>query len=368
MGVHKELIQLPNGTTKERWRVDFTWKYPDGKQARIRELSPIQNKRGAEEHERQLRFALQLGTYKQALPPKVETLSEFLPQYWAYAKLHHKASNLHDKENRLRRDVLPVLGDKPIDQIGVADKDKLASKLKERGLQASTINNSLGALGSILRYAEEIEVIDSAPASRFLKVPEAKFDFFTFEEYDRILAVAPDVRSSERLAKLLISGDAGLRLGEVRALGWDDIDFVAGHLTVNYAFWRKIKGPPKGGRSRKIPMTERLKRELLSIRHLKGPLVFCNDDGSLLSADAFDGVIERLSKRAGLRSIGWHGLRHTFCSHLAMRGATTKAIQELAGHQSLMTTQRYMHLAPSHLREAIRLLEPTKGSAEIVTT
>jgi integrase len=368
MGVHKELVKLQNGTTKERWRVDFTWKHPDGSQVRIRELSPIQNKRGAEEHERQLRFALQLGTYQQAQPPKVPTLKEFVPQYWAYAKLHHKASTLHNKENRLRRDVLPVLGDKPIDHIGVADKDKLASKLKERGLKASTINNSLGALGSILRYAEEIEVIDSAPASRFLKVPEAKYDFFTFEEYDRILKVAPDIRSSERLAKLLVSADAGLRLGEVRALKWEDIDFVAGHLTVNHSYWRKIIGPPKGGRSRKIPMTERLKRALQSVRHLKGPLVFCNDDGALLSSEAFDGVIDRLSKRAGLRNIGWHGLRHTFCSHLAMRGATTKAIQELAGHQSLMTTQRYMHLAPSHLREAIRLLEPQSGPADSLTT
>lgn len=159
--------------------------------------------------------------------------------------MHHKASTLHDKENRLRRDVLPRLGDKPIDQIGVADKDKLASSLKERGLKASTINNSLGALGSILRYAEEIEVIESAPASRFLKVPEAKFDFYTFEEYDRILAVAPDVRSPERLARVLVSGDAGLRLGEARALKWEDIDFVAGHLTVNHAYWRKVIGPPK---------------------------------------------------------------------------------------------------------------------------
>jgi site-specific recombinase XerD len=65
----------------------------------------------------------------------------------------------------------------------------------------------------------------------------------------------------------------------------------------------------------------------------------------------------RLVKRAGLRPIGWHDLRHTFCSHLAMRGASPKAIQELAGHSDLKTTMRYMHLAPSHLREAIHLLE-----------
>jgi integrase len=49
--------------------------------------------------------------------------------------------------------------------------------------------------------------------------------------------------------------------------------------------------------------------------------------------------------------------RHTFCSHLAMRGAPTRAIQELAGHSDIATTQRYMHLSPASLDAAIRLLE-----------
>jgi integrase len=54
---------------------------------------------------------------------------------------------------------------------------------------------------------------------------------------------------------------------------------------------------------------------------------------------------------------GVHILRHSFCSHLAMRGAAGKAIQELAGHQDLTTTQRYMHLSPAARESAIRLLE-----------
>ena len=64
----------------------------------------------------------------------------------------------------------------------------------------------------------------------------------------------------------------------------------------------------------------------------------------------------RLARRAGVES-GVHTLRHTFCSHLAMRGAPARAIQELAGHQSLGTTQRYMHIRPAAIEEAIELLE-----------
>jgi integrase len=63
-------------------------------------------------------------------------------------------------------------------------------------------------------------------------------------------------------------------------------------------------------------------------------------------------------RRVGLvEDSSLHALRHTFCSHLAMQGATAKAIQELAGHEDLATTQRYMHLSPAHKDAAIRLLD-----------
>jgi integrase len=65
----------------------------------------------------------------------------------------------------------------------------------------------------------------------------------------------------------------------------------------------------------------------------------------------------RASRRAKLSQDGVHILRHTFCSHLAMRGAPPRAIQELAGHRELGMTQRYMHLSPTVLDSAIRLLD-----------
>ena len=72
-----------------------------------------------------------------------------------------------------------------------------------------------------------------------------------------------------------------------------------------------------------------------------------------------------------LRNNGPHILRHTFCSHLAMRGAATRAIQEVAGHQDIGTTQRYMHLSPAAIRSAIDLLEqpaPAASRGDIVET
>jgi integrase len=67
--------------------------------------------------------------------------------------------------------------------------------------------------------------------------------------------------------------------------------------------------------------------------------------------------VRRAARRAQIAKSGVHRLRHSFCSHLAMRGAPARAIQELAGHQDLTTTQRYMHLSSAALEGAIRLLD-----------
>ena len=66
-------------------------------------------------------------------------------------------------------------------------------------------------------------------------------------------------------------------------------------------------------------------------------------------------------RKAGLREIGWHVLRHTFASHLAMRGAPLKAIQELLGHATIQMTMRYAHLAPEVVNETVRLLDAPSG-------
>jgi hypothetical protein len=82
-------------------------------------------------------------------------------------------------------------------------------------------------------------------------------------------------------------------------------------------------------------------------RHLKSKRVLCLGDGSPLTQDVVGEYVRKAGRKANLPASGAHRLRHTFCSHLAMRGAPARAIQELAGHQDLMTTQRYMHLSPS---------------------
>jgi site-specific recombinase XerD len=117
---------------------------------------------------------------------------------------------------------------------------------------------------------------------------------------------------------------------------------------------------PKGGRLRYVPLTKRLTDALRDSRHLRGARVLCDAEGKPLTQKVVQVMLRRAARRANVKP-GVHILRHTFCSHLAMRGAPVRAIQELAGHQDLGTTQRYMHLSPAAIEAAIRLLETTSG-------
>jgi integrase len=118
----------------------------------------------------------------------------------------------------------------------------------------------------------------------------------------------------------------GLRIGELRALRWEDVDLVAGRLTVRRAVAKNDVGTPKSGRKRTIELGHEIQAGLKKDRHLRSELVFCCDDGLMLTENECKHPMRRACKRAGLRLIGWHALRHTFASHLMMRGAPLKAV------------------------------------------
>src|SRR6185503_16687175 len=123
-------------------------------------------------------------------------------------------------------------------------------------------------------------------------------------------------------------------------------DLVAGKLVVRQSVYDGVIGTPKGGRPREIPLGDDILCTLEAARHCKGQYVFCGPGGAMLTKGECKHPLRRAYTRAGLRQIGWHVLRHTFASHLAMRGVALKAIQELLGHATIDITMRYAHLTP----------------------
>ena len=150
-----------------------------------------------------------------------------------------------------------------------------------------------------------------------------------------------------------------MRVGELLALKWQDCDLLAGRLVVRRSLWNGIEGSPKGGRTREVPLNEVALSTLKSLRHLRGQYVFCKEDGARLSHSEVKSIVPLVCHRAGLlKRLTMHGLRHTFASHLVMRGVALKAVQELLGHATIDMTLRYAHLSPDVKRDAVRLLEP----------
>lgn len=336
-----------------KWYADFRFHHANGRVERIRRRSPIQSKAGAEQFEHELRTSL---SGPARTTKEVPAFSAFAEEFMkTYAVANNKPSEQQSKACILFHHLIPAFGDKRLDEIKMHAIEVLKADLLARGKSRKRVNNVLACLGKMLRYAHEVELIDNVPRIKLLKLPPQKFDFLTFEELERLLDAVKDNR--ERRALFLLGAESGLRMGEIIGLEWGDVDFVSGKITVRRSEWRGIVGSPKGGRERQIPMTVRLAAALRAHRHLRGERVFCQDDGSSFTHGIVEAAIRFARKRAGLRHVGCHVLRHTFCSHLAMRGAAPKAIQELAGHTTLTMTLRYMHLAPSALREAIGLLD-----------
>ena len=147
-----------------------------------------------------------------------------------------------------------------------------------------------------------------------------------------------------------------MRLGELFGLDWSAVDFQRRMVAVRQSFVRGNFGTPKSNKIRHIPLTDDVCLALYESRKPSG-LIFHREDGTPLSQHIAERALHRACNRAGLPLIGWHALRHTFASDLASEGVSMRAIQELLGHSTIVMTQRYAHLAPSSLRDAMTVLE-----------
>ena len=393
-GVDWKGLEMPVRRTPDgRWRYRVVVDLPNGQQIRISGSAPRHNnnKDAAKQVEKDhiLRALAESEAAMKEPPKEIPTVEEFSNIYLEVSQLKNKPSSVDTKEMLLRMHIKPKLGKLKLDAVSyaviedfkialaktpVANAAKILGALKRaesdssrrveglRMLSPKTINNCLTVLRRMLVIAYKRGLIEKVPEVEWLKTPKPEFDFFTFEEAERLLAAA----QGEWRTMILVGLRTGMRQGELLALRWEDVDLIAGRITVRQnAVWGVI-GTPKSGRGREIALGEEVLAALKAHRHLRGALVFCAMDGSMLTSGEMKSPLWRACKRAALRRISWHVLRHTFASHLAMRGAPLKAIQELLGHATIMMTMRYAHLAPEIARDAVRLLDGPSGRGKAV--
>jgi len=332
---------------------------------------------GADEAERrEVARVLNTGEVKKAPPsPKKEvpTVREFSKTFIETSQIKNKPSSVDAKNAILACHLLPLIGNLTLDKItyAVIEDLKLALSKKTitrvdekkrdtaRTLSPKTINNCLVVLRRMLVVARKRGLIEYVPDFEWLKFAQPDFDFLDFNEADRLIAAA----QGQLRTMILVALKTGMRHGEILALRWQDVDLVAGRITVRQNVVRGRIGTPKSGKPREIPLGDDVRAALKAHRHLKGLLVFCDAGGHMLTDSEHAKPLVYACKRAGLRPVSWHVFRHTFASHLAMRGATLKVIQELLGHASIVMTMRYAHLAPEVSRDAVRLLDSARSGS-----
>ncbi len=220
--------------------------------------------------------------------------------------------------------------------------------LRNSVLKPDRIRQHLAALKFL--YAKTLGRPEMVAFLTFPSTPRKLAPVLSVEEVERVLGALEMVKYRVLFTTMYA---AGLRITEVCQLKITDIDADRGVIHVRCA---------KGKKERLVMLPPRLLTILraywvqerppkpwlfVSTRDPSKPIVVSTTRKAFEHAT----LVARLSKKATP-----HALRHTFCSHLAMRGAAPKAIQELVGHSTLTMTLRYMHLAPSALCEAIDLL------------
>lgn len=222
----------------------------------------------------------------------------------------------------------------------------------------ASINQVLKLLRTILNTALAWDVINKVPrVGRVTSVQTTDFDGnFLGEEEERALLDACREKMPRFYPFVLLALRAGMRVGEMLALTWEDIDLEGGLIHVN----RSGEGGPKGGRGRSIPVSGELNGAL---RAFSGyGLVFPR-----LNARTANRKLKRLLNVVNInRNVSVHGLRHTFATRLLQRGVDIRTVQVLLGHASLSMTMRYLHVVPGKDREAVDLLDyPGDGFIQV---
>jgi integrase len=282
-----------------------------------------------------------------------------------------KPSTVRAVEIAVRVHFTAFFGDRAIHTIRRQDVDALALQMaqsgarsRSRGLKPKSIRNYLGILSGLFEYARRRELVRENPVSLIdlPAVPHSEeIRFLTPAEVRQLVdAVADGPYAVIDRTLFLTAAMTGLRMGELRALRWRDIDRSAARVRVRRNYVRGEFGTPKSRRSeRSVPLARTVAHaleDLHSISQRPGPegLVFPDplvggplDDNAI--RDRFRTALGAAELEASHR---FHDLRHTFGTAMAAAGMPMRTLQELMGHRDLATTQRYADYAPSHQEAA----------------
>jgi integrase len=223
------------------------------------------------------------------------------------------------------------------------------------GLSNRSKNKLLIQLHGIFRRAQIVWGLPVNPLARGEKHPmrpSGDIQVFSPEEVWALVRAAASERDG---ALYLTAAFTGLRLGELLALRWRDVDFAGATIRVRTSWAGRALTTPKSGRVRSVPMAPDVATALAGLGRREfwvadDDLVFAGELGTYLDGSALRRRYKAALEAAGLRSLRFHDLRHTFGTRMIAK-ADIRRVQEWMGHADIQTTMRYLHYAP-HAEDA----------------
>ncbi|MDY0270647.1 tyrosine-type recombinase/integrase [Trichloromonas sp.] len=292
------------------------------------------------------------------------TFGEYFTTRYLPLQFDHGKKSAAKEEQLYRLHIAPILAKFSFAEIMPLHIEKIGKSMKDKGLSPKTIAYAYAVIRQAWNLANNDDVTDRQHPTRKVKKPKLnnKRERFISEEEETILLEALKKRSMTTHDMAIMSLDTGARWGELAALTWQNVDLEA--CTARLM-------DTKAGDNRTIHTTTARVKEMLDRRKTtaKSPFVFPALGGEMQKQTnvVFSRVVTDLGLNDGItdprQKVCFHTLRHTFASRLAMAGVPLYTIARAMGHHTIAMTERYAHLAPDVLRDAMVHLEKQPAAA-----
>jgi integrase/recombinase XerD len=295
-------------------------------------------------------------------------LNAFIPDFEAYLRVEKSLSDnsieayIHDI-SKLVTFLSYIKADPAPGQIEVSHLQQFVQWCSELGMNARSQARIVSGIKAFFKYLLLEDIIEKDP-SELLETPRIGRklpEVLSLEEIDVLIETIdlskPEGHRNKAILETLYS--CGLRVSELLSLKISDLYFDEGFI--------RVKG--KGDKERLVPISQKAIKEIdhykkgyrnkVPIDKKSEDIVFLNRRGKKLTRVMIFTIIKNLVAKTGIKkNISPHSFRHSFASHLVDRGADLRAVQEMLGHESIITTEIYTHLDRQYLRDTIIQFHP----------
>ena len=304
------------------------------------------------------------------------TVGQWMDEWFeAYAKVKVRPSSHQTYKGYIENHIKPNIGDIPIEKLTSLQLQKfyrllltegrvprIESEKQPKGLSAKTVRNINQVISSAMDMAVRHKLILTNPTEG-CELPKVEHREMKTLPAERLGAFLREAKESGVYELYYLDLATGLRRGELLGLKWEDIDLQNGIIHVRRQVARvdgEVKELPLKTKNsyRNISISQDAVAMLTEMEaHRSSDYVFPSSTGGPISPDSVNNMLHRVLKRAGLPSIRFHDLRHTFATLALQNGVDIKTVSGMLGHFSAgFTLDTYAHVTTSAQKEAARTM------------